>query len=98
MKRQAEPGPLSDYGAACEAMLEVVHSAAGCKDASCSIEVIPFHSTVILDTRREFQAEGMVRIRISHTRGLHQPAGMAEEKAMKVIVNRLRDLGLNSAK
>jgi hypothetical protein len=53
---------------------------------SCSIEVIPFASTVILDTRQRLQPEGMIRIRITHCRGLGQPAGEPEQKALKEIV------------
>ena len=59
---------------------------------ACSVEVISFPSTVVLDTKRQFQEEGMLRIRITH-KGL-QPAGEPEERALKEIKERLHDLGL----
>ena len=58
----------------------------------CSVEVIPFPSTVVFDSKRQFQEEGMLRIRIMH-KGL-QPAGEPEERALKEIKERLHDLGL----
>jgi hypothetical protein len=67
-------------------------------DHSCSIEVIPFASTVILDTRRHFQPEGMIRIRITHARGIDQPLGPTEETALKAILVHLHALGFSSGK
>ena len=60
---------------------------------SCSVEVIRFPSTVVFDPKRQFQEEGMLRIRITH-KGL-QPAGKPEERALKEIEERLHDLGLS---
>lgn len=60
---------------------------------SCSVEVIPFPSTVVLDPKRQFQEQGMLRIRITH-KSL-QPAGEPEERALKEIKERLYDLGLS---
>jgi hypothetical protein len=60
--------------------------------AACSVEVIPFPSTVFLDTRMQFQEEGMLRIRIAHKH--LQPAGQPEECALKEIKGHLHDLGL----
>lgn len=58
-----------------------------------AVEVIPFGSTVIIDTRRQFQQLGMVRTRITH-RDIDQPAGEPEERLLKEIKKRLHDLGL----
>jgi hypothetical protein len=96
VKSGLEPGPLSDYALGCAAFREVAQTVTSEKGDSCSIEVIPFASTVILDTRRHFQPEGMIRIRITHARGIGQPAGEPEEKAMKAIVTQLNDLGVSS--
>ena len=60
---------------------------------SCSVEVISFPSTLVLDAKRQFQEEGMLRIRITH-KGL-QPAGQPEERALKEIKERLHDLGFS---
>lgn len=96
VKTGLEPGPLSDYELGCTVLREVAQTVASEKDDSCSIDVIPFASTVVVDTRRHFQPEGMIRIRITHCRGIGQPAGEPEEKALKAIVTQLNDLGIRS--
>lgn len=98
LKSGLEPGPLSDYALGCAALREVAQTVMKETGDSCSVEVIPFASTVIVDTRRHFQPEGMIRIRITHGRGLAQPAGEPEEKALKEIVARLSDLGIRPGK
>ena len=60
---------------------------------ACSVEVIPFPSVVVLDTKMHFQEEGMLRIRITQN-GL-QPAGEPEKRTLKKIKERLHDLGLS---
>ncbi|HSB16354.1 MAG TPA: hypothetical protein VLE22_18030, partial [Bryobacteraceae bacterium] len=90
------PGPLSDYALGCAALREVAQTVTSQTGDSCSIEVIPFASTVILDTRRHFQPQGMIRIRITRGRGIGQPAGEPEEKVLKAILTQLNDLGISS--
>jgi hypothetical protein len=41
---------------------------------SCAIQIIPFETTLILDTRHQLQPQALLRIRITHCRGLDQPA------------------------
>lgn len=85
-----KPGP--DYLLIYAALQKLVETILPCTDQS-SVEVIPFGSTVIIDTRRQFQQLGMVRIRITHKQ-LDQPAGEPEERLLKEIKDRLHDLGL----
>jgi hypothetical protein len=59
---------------------------------ACSVEVISFPSTVVLDTKRQFQEEGMLRIRITR-KGL-QPVAESEEHVLKEIKERLHGMGL----
>ena len=59
---------------------------------NCTVEVIPYGESVILDTHEHFQPEAMLQIRISHCRGLDQPAGPAEEQALNLLRERLHDL------
>jgi hypothetical protein len=63
-------------------------------DTSCSLEVIPFPSTAVIDSRNQAQVEGMLRIRISHWRGLDQPADLPEQQALEKVENRLHGLGV----
>ena len=61
---------------------------------SCSLEVIPFPSTAIIDSRNHGQVEAMIRIQISHERGLNQPAGSPEQRALEEVERELRTLGI----
>jgi len=87
-----EPGPVSDYVAAYTALQKLVETVLPHITNRCSIGIIPFPSTVILDGRK--QPEAMLRIRITHGRGLDQPAGAPEERALKEIQEKLQDLGV----
>ena len=60
----------------------------------CTIEVIPYTDSITLDTHEHFQPEVMLRIRISHDRGLDQPEGPAEEQALTAIRENLNKLGV----
>jgi len=92
----SELGRSPDRELAFTVLRDIAEAVASHSGDSCSIEVILFDSTLILDHRRKFQPEGMMRIRITHARGLDQPAAEAEEKALKGIVTQLNDLGISS--
>jgi hypothetical protein len=85
------PGP--DYVLGYVALEKLVDTILPDTGEACLVEVIPFPSTVVLDPKTHFQEEGMLRIRITH-KGL-QPAGEQEERTLKKIKERLRDLGLS---
>ena len=78
---------LDDLCAACKEIIEP-------EGQSSTIEIIPSEETLVLDPSRHFEAEASVRIRISHLRGLDQPAGPSEEKARAVLEQRLHFLGV----
>ena len=61
---------------------------------SCSLEVIPFASRLVVDGRRHGEFGGMLRIRISHYRGVDQPAGPLEDQALKEVEKGLKELGV----
>jgi hypothetical protein len=61
---------------------------------SCALEVIPFSSTAIIDSRNHGQVEAMIRIQISHERGLDQPAGSPEKCALEEVEKELKSLGI----
>ena len=58
----------------------------------CTIEVIPDVDSLVLDTHDHLQPEVMLRIRISHDRGLDQPEGPSEEQALNAIRETLHEL------
>ena len=88
----APPGP--DYALGHAACQEIAEAISHHHSNSCSIEAIPFPSTVVLDPRKHFQAQGMLRIRISHYGALDQPAGEPEQHALEQIEDRLQSLGV----
>jgi len=61
-------------------------------DKNCTVEVIPFGSTVVIDTKKQFQPEGMLRVRIAD-KGVGQ-ARESEERLLKEIKERLGEPGL----
>jgi hypothetical protein len=63
----------------------------------CTIEVIPCVDSLVLDTHEHLQPEVMLRIRISHDRGLDQPEGPPEEQALNAIRESLHELQVKQA-
>ncbi len=93
MKPSHEQHPGPGYVLGYVALEKLVETVLPQTRQSCSVEVIPFPSTLVFDSKRQFQEEGMLRIRITH-KSL-QPAGEPEERALKEIKERLQDLGLS---
>jgi len=93
IKPSHEQHPGRDYVLGYVALEKLVETILPQTGESCSVEVIRFPSTVVFDPKRQFQEEGMLRIRITH-KGL-QPAGKPEERALQEIKERLHDLGLS---
>ena len=89
-----EAMPSADYAQAYAILKKLVEAVLPNTSESCTVEIIPFQTTVFLDTRRHFQPQGMLRIRISHRRGLDQPAGPSEERALNQIQEQLHAIGL----
>jgi len=98
IKTSLEPEAASDYALIYAALRELMEAILPHTSDACLIEVIPFGSTVILDTRRHVQSEGMLRIRLTHGRGLDQPAGAPEESALKEIQEQLQVLGVKAGR
>jgi hypothetical protein len=59
----------------------------------CTVEVIQFADSLFPDTHEHFRPQAMLRIRISHARGLDQPAGPAEEQAKEAVEAAMREIG-----
>lgn len=94
IKSSPEPEPSPDYAPLYAALHKVAQTISSYTNNGCSIEVIPFSSTVILDTRKHLQPEDVLRIRITHTRGLDQPAGASDDSALKEIEEQLQFPGV----
>ena len=64
-----------------------------CTD-NCSIEIAPFGSTEFLAPKDHFQTSAKLQVRITHRRGLDQPAGFSEQQALEELEKQLQSLGI----
>jgi hypothetical protein len=62
--------------------------------SECSIEVIPFPSTVFSDAREQFRSGALIRIRILHRGDIDQSAGLPEQHALEEVEKQLQGLGV----
>jgi hypothetical protein len=77
---------MDDLSAACRWVVD--HA------ANADIEVIPDEESLVFNVHSHMDPEAVVCIRITHSRGLDQPAGVGEEKALAGIVATLESLGV----
>lgn len=77
-----------------EAVAEEIQSRAG---QHCTVEAIPYTDSLVLDTTQHFRPQAMLTIRISHDRGLDQPAGPSEERALAAVRETLHKLEIKEA-
>ena len=63
----------------------------------CTLEIIRDSDSLILDPQHHFRPQAMLRIRISHDRGVDQPEGPTEEQALKAIRETLHELKVREA-
>ena len=92
IKPSHEKHPGRDYLLGYLALQKLVETILPTIGSACSVEVISFPSTVVVDTKSQFQEEGMLRIRLLR-KGL-QTSGEPEERALKEIKEHLHHLGL----
>jgi hypothetical protein len=77
-----------------EAVAQEIQSKAG---QQCTVEAIPYTDSLVLDTTQHFRPQAVLTIRISHDRGLDQPAGPSEEQALGAIRETLHKLEIREA-
>ena len=90
-KDKLELPPSVEYALGCAELKKIADTVT--HTSECSIEVVPFPSTVFSDARRHLQSEAVVRIRISH-RGADQHVGLPEQHALEEVEKHLQGLGL----
>jgi len=92
------PWRSHNYQLGYEELQKLVQAPSHHSNNSSSVEVIASYSNIFFDNRNDFQAQAMLRIRVSHYRGLDQPAGPPEEEMLQQIENQLQQLGIRSGK
>lgn len=90
----ASPGSDPDYELGTAELQEIANGISHDTVGSCSLEVITFPSRRVLGGQGHAQVEGMLQIRISHSRGLDQPVGPPEEQALQELEKQLHNFGL----
>ncbi|MBV9085689.1 MAG: hypothetical protein JOZ62_23700 [Acidobacteriaceae bacterium] len=88
------PGRDPDYALGYAELQRIAEKLSCHANNLCILEVIPFFSTVFFDARNHGNAEAMLQIRISHSRGLDQPFGLPEQRALAEVEHELRALGV----
>jgi len=92
-KDEQELPPPGDYALGYAGLKKIVDTLAQ-HARECAIEVIPFPSTVFSEARENFRSEAVIRIRISHRRGIDQPVGLPEQHALEELESQLQGVGL----
>lgn len=88
------PGSDPDYVLSFARLQEIAEEISHHASSSCFLEVTSFPEIIVFDSRKKDMVEAMFKIRISHRRGLDQPAGKPEEHALDELVKRLRGLSV----
>lgn len=92
-KDELELPPPGDYALGYARLKKIVDTVAS-HASECSIEVIPFPSTVFSEARENFRSAAVIRIRISHRRGIDQPVGLPEQHALEELERQIQGLGV----
>jgi hypothetical protein len=92
-KAEIELPPPGDYALGC-AELKTIADTVAQHASESSVEVIDFPSTVFSEAGENFRSEAVIRIRISHNRGIDQPVGLQEEDALKELERQLQRQGI----
>ena len=92
-KDELELPPPGDYALGYARLKKIVDTV-GQHASDCSIEIIPFPSTVFSEARENFRSEAVIRIRISHHRDIDQPLGLPEQHALQELERQLQGEGV----
>ena len=92
-KSEVELPPPAEY-AFSYAELKRIADGVSQNASECSIEVIPFPSTVFSEEGRHFQSEAVLRIRIEHHSGFDQHSGLSDRRVLEEVEKQLQGLGV----
>jgi len=98
VKTNRQPDPPTEYWLVYNKFKEIVDAVRYGNNHACFIDLIPFGSTTVLDTRNHLQPMAMLRIRVAHYGYIQEPAGVAEQQAMEAIEVQLSNLGITAGR
>jgi len=93
-----QPDPPAEYWLVYTKLKEIVDAVRHENKHACFIDLIPFGSTTVLDTKNHLQPMAMLRIRVAHNGDIHEPAGAAEQQAIQAIEVQLSNLGITAGR
>ena len=86
--------PPAEYWLVYEQLKDVAGAIGKSLAGTCSVDVIPFGSTIVLDSRNHLQPMAMLRIRVRHEGDIHERAGDIEQQVAKAVEAQLKELGV----
>jgi len=89
---ESEIPPRDEYAVAYAELEQIAEKVSKQASDFCSLTVIPFPSTAFI--RDQGKVEAMLRLRISHGRGLDQAAGLSEQRALEEVEKEIKNLGI----
>jgi len=98
VKMSREPDPPAEYWLVYNRLKEVADSVRQENKPTCSVEVIPFGSTIVLDAKNHLQPMALLRIRVRHCGDIHERAGAAVQQAARAVEAQLGALGLTAGR
>jgi hypothetical protein len=98
IKMSREPDPPAEYWLVYNRLKEVADAVRRENNRASSIDVIPYGSTIVLDAKNHLQPMALMRIRIMHSGDIHEPAGAAEQQALRSIEAQLASLGVTAGR
>ena len=98
VKMSREPDPPAEYWMVYNRLKEVADVVRRENNRASSIEVIPYGSTIVLDTKNHLQPMALMRIRVMHNGDIHESAGAAEQQALRSVEAQLEKLGVTAGR
>ena len=96
VKMSREPDPPAEYWLVYNRLKEIADAVRRENNRASSIDVIPYGSTIVLDTKNHLEPMALMRIRIMHRGDIHEPAGAAEQQALRSVEAQLSNLGVTA--
>ena len=88
------PATSPDYALGSAIVQELAKTTSSHSTDRCYVEMTPFGSTEFLEPKDHLQPKAMLQVRITHLRGIDQPAGPSEQRALEEIEKGLQSLGV----
>jgi hypothetical protein len=86
--------PPDKYALACSELQRMATQVSRDLAASCSVEVIAFPATAVVDPKAQGRVGGLLRVRIAHCGALDEPAGLPERRALEAVEEQLTRFGI----